>query len=84
MNANEIQKSKKKLPFAENQAISEKMEMWKINRRTVFCMCVRFGYYNYVVLFVAIVCSLGQVFIPGLSRILITVLTFIPFTSLPK
>jgi hypothetical protein len=27
MNANEIQKSKKKLPFAENQAISEKMEM---------------------------------------------------------
>jgi hypothetical protein len=47
-------------------------------------MCVRFGYYNYVVLFVAIVCSLGQVFIPGLSRILITVLTFIPFTSLPK
>jgi hypothetical protein len=27
MNANEIQKSKKKLPFAENHAVSEKMEM---------------------------------------------------------
>jgi hypothetical protein len=35
------------------QAVSEKMEMWKINRRAVFCMCVRFGYYNYFVLFVA-------------------------------
>jgi hypothetical protein len=56
----------------------------KINRRTVFCMCVRFGYYNYFVLFVVIVCSLDQVFVPGLSRILITVLIFIPFTSLPK
>jgi hypothetical protein len=77
-------KSKKKLPFAENQAVLEKMEMWKISRRTVFCMCVRFGYYNYFVLFVVIVCSLGQVFVPGLSRILIPVLTFIPFTSLPK
>jgi magnesium-transporting ATPase (P-type) len=44
--------------------------------QSVFCMCVRFGYYNYFVLFVVIVCSLGQVFVPGLSRILITFLTF--------
>jgi hypothetical protein len=37
-------------------------------------MCVRFGYYNYFVLFVVIVCSLGQVIVPKLSRIFITVL----------
>ena len=38
----------------------------------------------FFVLFVVIVCSFDQVFVPGLSRILITVLTFIPFASLPK
>ena len=77
---------KRDLPSLVNirQAVSEKMEMWKINRWTVVCMCVHFGYYNYFLLFVVIVCSLGQVFVLGLSRILITVLTFILFTSLQK